>query len=357
MNIALICGGQSVEHEISLRSARMIYSTLKDTEHRVHLCVIDKQNRWYIITPEILMNTREISSGEEMGIEVNLQKKAFMSLDNDKCYEIDMVFPIVHGTGGEDGVLQALCEYADIPYVGCGVTASALCMNKVKTKEILSFHKIPNARFLSTTKTTTFSYETIKEQLGDTVFVKPSSLGSSVGVHKVANAKEYENAMADAFTYDDEVIIEEAIVGRELECAVLEIDGDVLVSPAGEILIHDHDFYSYDAKYAKGSRTQVVVPAPDIHDDVQENIKKIATKLFRVLGCSGMARIDFFLTAENIIYVNEVNTLPGFTTISMYPKLIEYMGVSNKSLITTLLETSLKRAQIQRSKTHTLIDR
>jgi D-alanine-D-alanine ligase len=299
---AIVFGGKSTEHEVSIRSARNIAKA------------IDK----------FLVSSTHTSLGT-----------------------IDVIFPIVHGTGGEDGTLQGLLKIMNIAFAGPKVVGSALCIDKEVAKRILNEANIPNSKFLCYTKSqrSAITFETARAELGVPMYIKPPNLGSSVGISKVSNKQEFDAAIDLALQYDRKVLIEENIVGREIECAVMGNES-VQASPVGEVVtnVQSHTFYDYAAKYTDANGSTTVIPA-QMDNAVQSKIQEIAIKTYKALCCEGMSRVDVFLTARGEVYVNEVNTLPGFTDISMYPKLWGAAGISYSEVISKLLWLALDRHQ------------
>jgi len=251
--------------------------------------------------------------------------------------EIDVIFPVLHGTNGEDGTMQGLLQLYGIPYVGAGILGSSVCMDKDVSKRLLreAGISVPNFRVLHKGSGNFPSYDFLAHTLGNTLFVKPANTGSSVGISQVKSIAEYQAAVEQAFKYDDKVLVEEAISGREIECAVLGRN-PARVSACGEI-ITTHTFYSYQAKYKDESSTNLVIPA-SLPEHVTARIQDLTRKVCRILECQGMARVDFFLEKDNQILVNEVNTIPGFTSMSMYPLLWEQSGISFSELIDALIQ-------------------
>ena len=328
IKIAVIYGGMSTEHDVSVVSAKNVIDNLNIGKYEIHKIEISKNGEW-------LSNGKRIKNIVE-----ELQK-------------VDVVFPVLHGLYGEDGTIQGMLELLRIPYVGCKVLASSVCMDKVYTKYILNMAKINMAKFIYIKNENIYVDDDLEEielqndeiidvvekKLGFPVFVKPSNSGSSVGVTKANNAGELIKAIQTASMYDKKVLIEEAIVGKEVECAVLGND-KVLASTVGEILSAE-DFYTYDAKY-NNIESKTVIPA-NISKEVIDEIKRIAIKAFKAVDGSGLARVDFFVQNEtNKIYLNEINTMPGFTSISMYPKLWEHEGLSYSELLDQLIKLALE---------------
>jgi D-alanine-D-alanine ligase len=257
---------------------------------------------------------------------------------------VDLVFPVLHGPFGEDGTIQGLLKLANVPFVGAGVLGSAVGMDKDVMKRLLRDARIPIAKFLAFQRAdmNRVSFAKVKKALGLPLFVKPANLGSSVGINKVTNKENFRRAIEDAFRYDNKIVIEEFVPGREIECAVLGNEKPIASLP-GEIIVQ-HDFYSYDAKYIddKGARFEIPAQLPKA---VMKKIRALALRSYRVLCCEGMARVDFFLRANGQVVVNEINTIPGFTKISMYPKMWQASGISYSRLIDRLIKLALERAR------------
>ncbi|UTH73773.1 D-alanine--D-alanine ligase [Chromobacterium sp. IIBBL 290-4] len=350
IRVGLIFGGQSSEHEVSLQSARNILDAIDGDKFEVTLIGVDKQGHWHVNQPSSFLQHADDparialrQSGEGLAMVPGQRHGQLVkAADAHPLGQIDVAFPIVHGTLGEDGSLQGLLRMANIPFVGAGVLGSAICMDKDVAKRLLRDAGLKVAPFVTLTRARAakISYAEIVAQLGLPLFVKPANQGSSVGVGKARSEQEFEAALAEAFRYDNKVLVEQAIVGREIECAVLG-NADPQASACGEIVLND-EFYGYDTKYLNEHGARVAVPA-DIPDDVCQRIREIAVQAFQVLECSGMARVDVFLTAQGEVVINELNTLPGFTNISMYPKLWQAAGLSYPALITKLIELALEK--------------
>jgi D-alanine-D-alanine ligase len=327
IKVAVICGGRSSEHEISCVSASGIIAAIDRSKYQPTLIGITKSGKWVLLPAD----TKFEIQGSKLP-EVPEQAPAIALEDIDA----DVIFSILHGPYGEDGTIQGLFEMLDKPYVGSGVLASAVAMDKHFAKEIFASHKIKVAPGVAIKVG-----DPIHDyQMGYPLFVKPARGGSSRGTHKVKSAQDLQDAVTDAFKYDRKVMIEKAIVGREIECAVLEIDGRIECSVPGEIKIDSRfEFYDFEAKYLDGATT-VIAPA---NIKLSEEIQSAAIGAFKALGCSGLARVDFFYTDEDEIVINELNTLPGFTPTSVFPRLWQATGLGYTELITALLETALKR--------------
>lgn len=347
LHVVLVYGGQSAEHEVSLVSARNILNALDLTRYKVTLVRIDHDGTWRQIATVNDINRQHINlkaPGEP--VLLGPGKKLISVKTPDRAVAVDVVFPVLHGTNGEDGTIQGLLQVYGIPCVGAGVLGSAICMDKDVSKRLLREDGIPVPSYKVLYRDTVDfpSYDSLAEVLGETFFVKPANTGSSVGISRVTSAASCEAAINKAFKFDDKVLVEEAINGREIECAVLGY-APMRVSICGEITT-THSFYSYEAKYEDEEATSLIIPAP-MPDDVLESIQNMAGRVCRVLECSGMARVDFFLEEPDRLLVNEVNTIPGFTTVSMYPLLWEHSGKSRSEVVNILIRDTLE-AHLQR---------
>lgn len=318
--VIIIFGGKSYEHDVSIKSAKSILKYINSEKYNLKLIYIDKNGEWYLCS-----NINKIDNL----IPINDTK-----IFND-CY---CVFPIIHGNNGEDGKIQGYLDIIGVPYVGCNLISSALCMDKAFTKIILDNANIKQAKYIIVNKN---NYDVdelkilIKEKIKYPCFIKPANAGSSIGISKIYHEHELNKNIENALKYDKKIIIEECIYGRELEVGILGND-DIIVSNVGEILPAD-DFYSYDAKY--NSKGSIVKVPTSISDNIRTKILELAKRAYKELECSGLARVDFFLKNDtNEIYLNEINTMPGFTNISMYPLLFEEIGIKYDVLIDTLLD-------------------
>ena len=345
--VAIICGGRSSEHEISCISAGGVLEAIDRSQFKPVLIGITKSGKWVLI-PE--GHSMSIVNGvlpvvPESAPSLIADVAGFSS--NGKPLNIDLVFPLLHGPYGEDGSIQGLLEIADIAYVGSGVLASAVAMDKSFAKPIFAAHGIAIAPgFVVKASDWKKNKSEITQEiasLGYPVFVKPARGGSSRGTTKVPSAAALDAAIAEAHTFDPKAMVESAIVGSEIECAVLEIDGVAQASIVGKIHIDPKfEFYDFEAKYLDGA-TSIELPAP-IDAKIAASIQSAAVKAFKALGCSGLARVDFFLTSDNQIVINELNTMPGFTATSVFPKMWAASGVSYTEVITYLLRTAQKRS-------------
>lgn len=333
IKVGILFGGKSAEHEVSLQSAKNVVDAIDKKKYEPILIGINKQGKW-------LLGDKLNASSESVAL-VPQSSGKISNLTNLKSgASIDVVFPILHGPFGEDGTVQGLLKLANVPFVGAGVLGSAVGMDKDVMKRLLHEAKIPIANFLAVKQRELPDFVRVRSALGLPFFVKPANLGSSVGVSKVKDEKEFEKAVKEAFTYDTKILIEEFVAGREIECAVLGND-DPIASVPGEV-IPKHEFYSYEAKYIDEQGAAVEIPAK-LSEDVIKKIQSLAVKTFQTLSCEGLGRVDFFLKKNGEILVNEINTIPGFTAISMYPKMWEASGISYTELIDRLIQLALER--------------
>ncbi|AIR84861.1 D-alanine--D-alanine ligase [Pantoea rwandensis] len=350
--VGIVFGGKSAEHEVSLQSAKNILEAIDKSKYEVVLLGIDKQGEWHLNDASgFLLNADNPAlialnrSGENVALVPGSASQQLITRQQAQpLSQLDVIFPIVHGTLGEDGSLQGLLRMANLPFVGSDVLGSAVSMDKDFTKRLLRDADLNVAPWISVTQAqrARLDAQAVVDQFGLPLFIKPANQGSSVGVSKVDHIDDLAAALDLAFTFDRKVLIEQGIKGREIECAVLGNDGPE-ASPCGEVVVHDA-FYSYDTKYISADGAQVVVPAA-ISEEASEAIRAVAIRAFQALECFGMARVDVFLTESGEIVVNEVNTLPGFTNISMYPKLWQAAGLSYSDLITRLIELAQQRHQ------------
>ena len=331
IKLGIVYGGVSTEHDISVMSAKSVIENLDREKYEIHEIYINKYGKWY----EVIDDEKE----EIYNLIWTLKK-------------LDVVFPVLHGLGGEDGTIQGMLEMLQVPYVGCKVLASSVGMDKVYAKIIFEKAGIPEAPYVYIKKKENgyiivnenfeeeeFKVESITKKLNYPMFVKPSNSGSSVGVKKATNNEELKMAIENAGQYDNKILIEQGINAREVECAIL--DGtEVRASTVGEI-ISAEEFYSFDAKY-NIPESKTIIPA-DISKEQIEQIQKLAIRAFKAIDGSGLARVDFFIEKDtNKIYINEINTMPGFTKISMYPKLFESVGIKYSELLDKLIANAIK---------------
>lgn len=346
LRLAILFGGKSAEHEISLLSAKNIVEAIDQNKYRIILIGISKFGEWFLKETKPKKWPKSIpsrSSGLKVTLVAGKNGAELVALSSKKKLgSVDVVFPILHGPFGEDGTMQGLLKLANIAFVGAGVLGSAIGMDKDVMKRLLRDAGIRVARFLAFDRTSAgeLNFEKVSGQLGLPLFIKPANLGSSVGIHKVKDQKQFDHALKDAFRYDSKILAEEYIHGREMECSVLGNDHPIASLP-GEI-VPQHEFYSYEAKYLDEKGAILKIPA-NLPAPVVREIQETSVKAFQVLCCEGMARVDFFLRDNKEVIVNEINTIPGFTKISMYPKLWEASGISYRGLIDRLIQLALER--------------
>jgi len=350
LRVGIIFGGRSAEHEVSLQSARNIVDALDRERFEPVLIGIDKNGHWHLNdTSNFLINQENPAlialnqSNRELAVVPGKASQQLVETSSQELLgHVDVIFPIVHGTLGEDGCLQGLLRMADLPFVGSDVLGSAVCMDKDISKRLLRDAGLAVTPFITLSRATAArtDFALAQSKLGLPMFVKPANQGSSVGVSKVTSEAEYSAAIELALGFDEKVLVESAVSGREIECAVLGNDQPI-ASGCGEIVVGS-GFYSYDSKYIDDQVAQVVVPA-DLSEEVSERIRALAVEAFQVLGCSGLARVDVFLTQGGEVLINEINSLPGFTRISMYPKLWQAAGMTYSELVSRLIELALER--------------
>ena len=351
LSLAVIFGGVSSEHEVSRMSVTSILENLSNERYEVHMVGITKEGRWLLYTgpvEDILSGAWEQGPVTPAFLSPDPSVHGLVALRDGKAetIHVDVIFPALHGKNGEDGTIQGLFQLSGIPYVGCDTESSAICMDKAVTHSLLSSADIEQAHYLwFYADRFDAAPDTIKNKiqarLDFPVFVKPSNAGSSVGVSKVERFEDLDQAIRKAAREDKKVVVEEGITGQEVEVAVLG-NRDCDASLVGEIGA-SAQFYDYDDKYINGT-SQLYIPAR-IPQEVSEKIRQTAVRAYRLLGCSGLARVDFFVTAgDNRVILNEINTLPGFTSISMYPKLWMAMGLSYGELLDKLIDLALQRA-------------
>jgi len=346
--VGILFGGKSAEHEVSLQSAKNVIDALDKDKYDIVLIGLDKSGRWLLNdTSEFLLNNGDPkliklgAASNTVALAPQSGGKLSGLSGNPPHTSVDVVFPILHGPCGEDGTVQGLLKLADVPFVGSGVLGSAVGMDKDVMKRLLRDAGLPIGKFAAVKSCDKVpAYGDISRELGATLFIKPANMGSSVGVSKVENSNDYDTAVVKAFKYDTKILIEEYIQGREIECAVLGND-DPIASVPGEVL-PNHEFYSYEAKYIDEKGAALKIPA-DLPGDIADEVRDLSLQTFKVLCCEGLARVDFFLKNDRTVIVNEINTIPGFTAISMYPLLWQQSGVSYSDLIDQLLQLAMQR--------------
>ncbi|WP_425449284.1 D-alanine--D-alanine ligase [Dethiothermospora halolimnae] len=350
IRLGIIFGGKSAEHEVSLQSAKSVIDAIDKEKYEVTLIGIDKNGHWYLNEKtQFLLNMTNPKliglnkSNDRIALVPGEKSNQLISMATHKSLgKIDVIFPVLHGPYGEDGTVQGLLKLANIPYVGADVLGSAVGMDKDVMKRLLRDANIPISKFIAyTSGSGEINFDEVKKELGMPVFIKPANLGSSVGISKVKNKDEFEEAINLAFEFDNKIIIEEYIKGREIECSVLGNDNPIASIP-GEIL-PSQDFYSYESKYIDENGAVLEIPAK-LSEDLIKKVQYYAIETFKVLCCKGMGRVDVFVRENGEIVVNEINTIPGFTKISMYPKLWEASGIKYSELIDKLIELALERS-------------
>lgn len=354
VRLGVLCGGKSAEHEVSLLSAKSVIGALDKEKYDITIIGIDKDGHWYHLDgSEPFLYSDDPSKicikiqGRHLAVQPGDGRILEIFDDYINEIEVDVVFPVLHGPFGEDGTVQGLLKLSEIPFVGADVLGSAVGMDKVAMKKLLEAGGVPVSAYVAFNKGDKVSYEKVVEQLGLPLFVKPANMGSSVGVNKVTDEDSFWFAVHDAFKYDKKILVEEFIDGREIECSVLGNEYPRASLP-GEIAVNK-DFYSYDAKYLSDDGAALLIPAP-LDETITDTVRKMAVKAYKALFCEGLGRMDFFYTKDGRLLVNEINTLPGFTKISMYPKMWEATGLSYSKLLDELVALGLKRARGEQQK-------
>ncbi len=338
--VGILFGGRSVEHDVSIISAQNIAKYIDNKRFEVTLIGINKSGNWFLCS-EVSKN---ISNGKPL--QITLQASSPLFITSQGKFSLDVIFPVLHGTDGEDGSIQGLLKTLSIPHVGSDTLGSAVSMDKLTAKRVLAYSGVPIAQFLSYTKSEAhnISYAHIIATLGSPFIIKPANLGSSIGVFKITKKEGFEEKLNTLFSFDNVALIEEFIEGRELECAIIG-NKQPMASPPGEIILKgDYEFYSFEAKYVDGNAVDLIIPAK-VDAQTEEKIKELSIQSYKAASCKDLARIDLFVKEDGQVIVNEINTIPGFTNISMYPKLIGLLGIAYTDLITQLLEMPLKRNQ------------
>ena len=338
VRVAIICGGKSSEHEISCISANGVLNAIDRSTFEPVLIGITKSGKWLLLPEDtsFIIQNGALPTVPESGLEVSITSQGLFS--GGKNLAIDIAFPILHGPYGEDGTIQGLFEMIGLRYVGSGVLASAVSMDKSYAKPIFAAAGLKVA--LGTVVTST-SFD-LPSNLKYPLFVKPARSGSSRGTTKVKQVSELKAAVESALAFDTKVIIEQAVAGKEIECAVLQSEGKTIVSPVGQIVVSSkYEFYDFQAKYLDDSMQLVF---PELPAGVEDKIQAAALTAFNAAGCEGLARVDFFYSDSGDVVINEINTMPGFTPLSVYPKLIEKSGINYQQLITILIKSAQTRS-------------
>jgi len=347
LRIGVLFGGPSAEHEVSLLSATNVMATLAPAKYDAVPIFVTREGQWLLSRFEggVLATP---STGAQLCLVPGGHGRMLAIPASGAAHELprlDILFPVLHGLHGEDGAVQGLAEVARVPLAGCGILGSAAALDKDIAKRLLKAAGVPVARSVTIDEGATPSLTELEDQLGLPLFIKPARQGSSVGVAKVNGSQEFDRALAEAFQHDRKLLAEEFVRGREIEYSVLESPtGELFVSRPGEIVpAQSHGFYNYNAKYIDENGAALIVPA-ELPPEVEEAMRAMAAKAFRALGCDGMARVDFFLMPDMTFLINELNTIPGFTNISMYAKAMAASGVSYPEVIDRLVAHGLARA-------------
>ncbi|MGP1587330.1 MAG: D-alanine--D-alanine ligase family protein [Treponemataceae bacterium] len=361
MNITILFGGKSGEHEVSVVSASYVARNIDTKKHTVNLIGIAKDGKWYY---QDLAEFQRVKNDPESSFQIKTDYPVFiipgggknqaLQVKTHSAFEsihTDIVFPVLHGSYGEDGTIQGLLEMAELPYVGCGTMASALTMDKEKTKQIWEFSGLPVVPYICAKKDRLSDIESLicdsEKKFGYPVFIKPCCAGSSVGSSKASDKKELYTAVEEAFKWDEKILIEKFIPAREIECSVTG-NYETKSYTLGEIS-PTHEFYDYDAKYKDPNGASLLIPAK-LDKDVTEKIKNMAEKAYTLLDVTGLSRVDFFICKETgQIMLNEINTMPGFTSISMFPKMCEVSGLKYADLIEHLIKLGIERFEYRRN--------
>ncbi|MFD2052858.1 D-alanine--D-alanine ligase family protein [Mesorhizobium calcicola] len=345
--VAILYGGRSAEHDVSRLSAANVLKAIDRTRYEIVPIAISRSGRWLL--QRSAASDAAGAPVSEDGVEVALLpagkgRLVAVARDGTQPDPVDVVFPVLHGPFGEDGSVQGYAEVADVAYVGCGILASAAAMDKDVAKRLMREAGLAVARSVTLRRDEPMSFDDVRARLGLPVFVKPARQGSSFGVSKVTDGAGFATAVEAAFQHDNKALVEEFVDGREIECSVLQrADGTLTVSLPGEIIpAGKHGFYTYEAKYLDADGAVVRVPA-DVPAAVADRVRDMARQAFQALGCEAMARVDFFLRADGSLLVNEVNTIPGFTDISMYAKALAASGIGYSQTIDVLIEHALAR--------------
>lgn len=338
--VAIVYGGRSVEHGVSINSARNIFERIDREKFEPLTIGINVKGKWFL-TKSI---DKDIDQGQPLGLILDPEKPGFILLASGDRLKIDIIFPVLHGTDGEDGSIQGLIKTIDLPMVGTGVLGSAVSMNKIIAKRLLQEAGIPVTKFVAFhfDDQKKIKFEDIKKKLGLPFMVKSASLGSSVGVTKVNRKSEFKSAVEESFKYDQEILIEQFVEGREIECALLGNNPAVASNPGEIVISKKYEFYTFDAKYVDAEAVEIKVPAKLDKKSIKL-IREVSIQAYRALHCEDFSRVDLFLTKKGKVFVNEINTIPGFTNSSMYPMMWGERGISFTDLITRLLNLANER--------------
>jgi len=354
ITVAVFFGGKSAEHDVSLVSAYNIIKALDKNAYEILPVGIDRNGTWHLVDLFTILNSLSIEiKNTDPVISIIPGKKEFNVYEKSGITRLvpDVAFPVLHGPFGEDGSIQGIFRHIDLPFVGADVAGSVLGMDKDIMKRILLQAEIPIGKFITLSHYEKPDPEDIFAKLGSPVFVKPANMGSSIGVSRADDAASLLKSIDTAFKYDTKIVLEQAIIGREIECSVLGNENPESTAP-GEIVLGSK-FYSYEEKYDGSSKAELIIPAK-LPEELIRAVKDLAVKTYRALECAGFARVDFFITDDDKIYINEINTLPGFTSISMYPKLWENEGLKTPELLNRLIQLARERFDLEKKLKKTL---
>lgn len=350
ITVGIVYGGQSLEHEVSLQSAKSIYDAIDRDKFIPILIGVNKDGKWnisdqssFLYFPHDITKVKLKESDKYIAIIPGTEKNQFINIVDGNIFDqIDVIFPIIHGNMGEDGSLQGLLNLITLPYVGSDVIGSAICMDKDIAKRLMKAVgiKVANGYSFTSNQQNEISYNFLASTLGKVLFVKPANSGSSIGVSKVSSEESLNKAINLAFQYDNKIIIEESVIGREIEFSVLGNENPIVSLP-GEVFINS-ELYSYKEKYQNKSNSKFDIPAL-LSETITKEMQETAILAYKTLQCHGLARIDFFLTKKGEFFINEINTLPGLTKTNIYPKLWEVSGISYSHLITRLIDLAIER--------------
>lgn len=338
--VAILFGGKSVEHAVSINSARNIHEYIDKSLFEVMLIGISPQGQW-CLKKQV---DGEFEGCDTLNFSLNPARKGFVNAATQEVLQPDIIFPVLHGTDGEDGSIQGMLTSMEIPFVGTGVLGSAVSMNKLYSKRLMNAAGIPTSKFVNFTaeEKENIDYNTISKELGLPFMTKAANLGSSVGIFKVTNEDEFKQAIDEVFKYDNTLLCEAFVTGRELECSVMGNDNPEASFPGEIVVSKDYAFYTYEAKYLDPKAAALHVPA-DVAPEIAEKIQKLSLEAYRALHCEDFARVDLFLTPEGNILINEINTIPGFTNSSMFPMMWKERGIPFPELITKLIHMAFER--------------
>lgn len=343
--VAILYGGRSVEHGVSINSARNVFDNLDQNKYEAVPIGISTSGQWFVTNGV----TKDIEQGKALGLLLDPANAGFTLLSSGDRFKVDIVFPVLHGTDGEDGSIQGMIKAMDIPMVGTGVLGSAMSMNKIVAKRALKDAGLPVTEFLTIglEEKDKITFSAVAKKLGTPFMVKSASLGSSVGVSKVKNKNDFRKAIDEAFRYDNEALAEAYVSGREIECAILGNYPPEASYPGEVVISKKYEFYTFDAKYVDPDAVRIDVPAK-LSKPVAEKIRKACVKAFQALHCEDFSRVDLFLDKKGKIYINEINTIPGFTNSSMFPVMWKERGVGFSDLITRLLNLAQERYDLSK---------